>query len=42
MILLNETIARKALEIVDAGLVAGLGRSVPGEMCGSRCVFCSW
>ena len=30
---LNETIARKVLETVDAGLVNGMGKPVPGQMC---------
>src|SRR5258708_311587 len=30
---LDESIARKVLEIVDAGLVNGLGNAVPGQMC---------
>jgi hypothetical protein len=30
---LDESIARKVLETVDAGLVTGLGKQVPGQMC---------
>ena len=30
---LNEAVARKVLETVDAGLVHGLGNPVPGQMC---------
>jgi hypothetical protein len=33
MIEINETIARKVLETVDAGLTDGLGVPVPGQMC---------
>lgn len=33
MLELNETIARKVLTTVDAGLVRGLGRQKPGAMC---------
>ena len=30
---INETIARKVLDVVDAGLVLGLGKPQPGQMC---------
>ncbi len=30
---LTEPLARKVLEVVDAGLVAGMGQPVPGKMC---------
>ena len=30
---INETVARKVLETVDAGLVSGLGEATPGSMC---------
>jgi hypothetical protein len=30
---INETLARKVLETVDAGLVSGMGKPVPGQMC---------
>ena len=30
---ITETIARKVLEVVDAGLVSGVGNPVPGQMC---------
>ena len=30
---LNESIARKVLTTVDAGLVSGMGDQVPGRMC---------
>lgn len=33
MIEINESIARKVLETVDAGLVKGVGNPVPGQMC---------
>src|SRR5260221_6934430 len=32
-IVLNKTLARKVLAIVDAGLVSGLGKPIPGKMC---------
>jgi len=30
---IDEGIARRVLEVVDAGLVAGIGEPIPGEMC---------
>ena len=33
MIEITEKVARKCLEVVDAGLVSGLGNPVPGQMC---------
>ena len=33
MIEITEKVARKCLEVVDAGLVSGLGKPVPGQMC---------
>ena len=30
---ITEAIARKVLEVVDAGLVSGLGQPAPGKMC---------
>lgn len=30
---INEAIAKKVLEVVDKGLVVGVGEPVPGEMC---------
>ena len=30
---ITETVARKVLEVVDAGLVKGLGTAKPGSMC---------
>ncbi len=32
-ITIDQTVAKKVLEVVDAGLVSGLGRPVPGQMC---------
>jgi hypothetical protein len=30
---ITETIARKVVEVVDAGLVSGVGKPIPGQMC---------
>lgn len=30
---INETLARKVLEVVDKGLISGLGQPIPGQMC---------
>lgn len=29
----NEALAKKVLEVIDAGLVSGMGKPVPGQMC---------
>jgi hypothetical protein len=33
MVEINETVARKVLDTIDAGLSGGLGKPVPGQMC---------
>jgi hypothetical protein len=33
MVEINETVARKVLDTIDAGLIDGIGQPVPGQMC---------
>ena len=33
MIEITESVARKVLEVVDAGLINGVGKPIPGQMC---------